>query len=287
MANTQVAINQFSIELQLTYRCNLRCRHCYLLELVSNTPIDMDKEVAKDIIRQFNENKEITKYASGKIVILSGGEALLHPHFKEIYEYLLSMGDLDPYILTNGVLVDKFIDVIGNPRTTVQVSLDGTREHHNWLRNANIYDKVVDNIKLLKKANARVHIKSVIHRYNKHDWMHILELASKLDVDAVSFNFFVKSRYNNVDLGLSIKEIREIMDVLKSISIFYNRIDFPYSYSKCYAGVFHISVTPDGTYLDCPITNNVLGKYPQRLDEILDYEAMKMRKGRYPPCLPK
>lgn len=245
-------------------------------------PLDM----AKDIIKQYADNREILKYTTEKYLLLSGGEPLLHPDFREIYGYA-SSSNLKIVILTNGTLIHKYIDIF-NGDTIIQISLDGNREHHDWLRGRGTYDKAINSIKLLKEHGYRVIIKSVLHRYNKDDWRHILEIVSKYDIDGYSFNFYVKSRYNPDDtLSLPVNEVVRLMRAITLASILLGGSSIPYHWSKCHAGIYHISVTPDGRYIDCPITGKTLGRYPQKLDKILNYGAMASGTGVPPPCLPE
>ena len=82
------------LELQLSRRCNLACRHCYLGEPRSE---DIPLADALAIARQFGE-------MGGLRLMISGGEPLLYPHLREFIEM---SGDLKlrRILLTNGTLV--------------------------------------------------------------------------------------------------------------------------------------------------------------------------------------
>ena len=66
------------IELQITNRCNLQCRHCYIGESPHQ---DLSRKQIQRVLDQFEE-------IQGLRLLLSGGEPLLHPYFWEINEIL-------------------------------------------------------------------------------------------------------------------------------------------------------------------------------------------------------
>ena len=66
------------LEFQITDRCNLRCRHCYIGDGYHQ---DLSLERVSKVLKEFEE-------IQGLRLLLSGGEPLLHPHFWEINEIL-------------------------------------------------------------------------------------------------------------------------------------------------------------------------------------------------------
>jgi sulfatase maturation enzyme AslB (radical SAM superfamily) len=59
------------LEFQISDRCNLRCRHCYIGDGFHQ---DLSFEKILRILKEFEE-------IQGLRLLLSGGEPLLHPHF--------------------------------------------------------------------------------------------------------------------------------------------------------------------------------------------------------------
>ncbi|OGW74805.1 MAG: hypothetical protein A2Z72_05985 [Omnitrophica bacterium RBG_13_46_9] len=134
----------------LTLRCNLNCRMCMLWgergwckkEPRDTTSGELDWDIVKRIVSQSGHYRPS--------YILSGGEPLLYSHFEDLAESLGKTRSF-AYICTNGLLLDRFKDTISkNPYLTFLVSLDGLRDENDSLRGKGVYDKVVENISLLK-----------------------------------------------------------------------------------------------------------------------------------------
>ena len=73
-----MGLSMHMLELEITTKCNLNCLHCYNRE---NKNLDMPYQ---DIVKCIN-------FANENIIntfTISGGEACLHPQFKEICAYL-------------------------------------------------------------------------------------------------------------------------------------------------------------------------------------------------------
>lgn len=142
------------LELQITDRCNLRCRHCYLADGQNQ---DLSFEKIEEILKEFEE-------IQGLRLLLSGGEPLLHPHFWKINEILRNY-DFRSVLLSNGTLITK--EVAKRLRVhEVQVSLDGMKEGHESLRGQGTFEKALQAIDYLQEANIQVSIATMIHRKN-------------------------------------------------------------------------------------------------------------------------
>ena len=85
-----------AVHLDLTYRCNLDCIHCYIVK--QDRPELSTKEV-KNILKQLAEAKTL-------YLTLSGGEILIREDFFEIISYARKLG-FSLRLLTNGVLIDE------------------------------------------------------------------------------------------------------------------------------------------------------------------------------------
>jgi radical SAM protein with 4Fe4S-binding SPASM domain len=142
------------LELQVTDRCNLRCRHCYLGDgRHEDLPI-------KKIQRIFEEFEEM----HGLRLLLSGGEPLLHSQFWAMNEILRDYA-FRSVLLSNGTLITK--EIASKLRVhEVQISLDGMKEGHDALRGAGTFQKALEAIDQLQEANIRVSVATMIHKKN-------------------------------------------------------------------------------------------------------------------------
>jgi sulfatase maturation enzyme AslB (radical SAM superfamily) len=147
------------LEFQITDRCNLRCRHCYIGDGLHQ---DLPLEKIFKVLKEFEE-------IQGLRLLLSGGEPLLHPHFWKINEILREY-PFRSILLSNGILITK--ETSKKLRVhEVQISLDGTKEGHESIRGEGTFEKTLQAIDNLRKANIPVSIATMIHRRNLKDSM--------------------------------------------------------------------------------------------------------------------
>jgi radical SAM protein with 4Fe4S-binding SPASM domain len=142
------------LELQLSDRCNLQCRHCYLGPTGHQ---DLSFEQVVRILKEFEETQ-------GLRLLLSGGEPLLHPQFWEIND-LLRKYDFRSVLLSNGTLITKKV-AKRLQVYEVQVSLDGMEEGHESLRGRGTFRKALMAIDHLHEAGIQVSIATMIHKDN-------------------------------------------------------------------------------------------------------------------------
>ena len=98
--------------IDLTYRCNNNCRHCWL-SLPANAPEKKDELT-------FDETRRIVDEARAmgcRRWSISGGEPLLRPDFPEIFDYLTRKA-VSYSINTNGTLITpeiaRLLDPLGD-----------------------------------------------------------------------------------------------------------------------------------------------------------------------------
>lgn len=159
---------------ELTERCNFNCEMCYVHDL----KIKKDPLSAEDWIHLGQEAKK-----TGTIfLLLTGGEPLLRDDFAKIYTALIEMGFFIS-INTNGSLVDRYIDLFKKyPPSRFNISLYGSNdEAYKSLCKVNKYQKVVDNIKLLKDNGFDVRMNMVLTPANASCYKGICDKAKELN----------------------------------------------------------------------------------------------------------
>jgi len=115
------------------------------------------KKVISDLINYREESGISPK------VMLWGGEPLVCPDFDRIALYLNENG-FELGMVTNGVLIDKHIDVIKKCFKKIYVSIDGPKEIHNLIRGEGVFEKVIENLKLLKDTNTEINVMTVLSK---------------------------------------------------------------------------------------------------------------------------
>lgn len=147
------------LRISLTDKCNLRCSYC--------NPVDLPKGYFKGLPRMTAE--EIDQIASVfvkegvKKIRLTGGEPLVRKDAQEIIE-CLSKYPVELAISTNGVLIDKYIDIFQRAGIrSVNVSLDSlTREKFFTITKRDEFNLITSNIQLLLHHGFHVKINVVV-----------------------------------------------------------------------------------------------------------------------------
>lgn len=146
------------LELQLTRRCNLACRHCYLGK---PRPEEIALDEALAVTSEFEE-------MGGLRLLISGGEPLLYPHLREFIEQTDRL-NIRRVLLTNGTLI--------TPRNAqwlqveeIQFSLDGWLSGHDMLRGEGAFDRVMAGIRAARGEGIPVSIATMIHGGNLREF---------------------------------------------------------------------------------------------------------------------
>ena len=141
--------NRFhSLAIEITRRCNLECRHCFLAAGEAD-PHELSLEQIKEIIPQ-------VKGAGGTSVSLGGGEPLLRNDWVQIVRFALSQGLLVA-IGSNGTLIDETLArTLAALPIKIQISLDGARSAgHDRIRGAGSFEAAMEGIHHLISAGKR------------------------------------------------------------------------------------------------------------------------------------
>jgi radical SAM protein with 4Fe4S-binding SPASM domain len=158
------------LELQITRRCNLRCRHCYI-----GPPEDSElkPEDIKGILREFES-------LQGLRVIITGGEPLVHRDFQPIND-LLPHYAVRKILVTNGTLITEKLlhDLNVNE---VQVSIDGFKAAHEALRGHGTFARSMHAIEQATGAGFDVSVSTMVHSDNLDDFPELEETFRSMGV---------------------------------------------------------------------------------------------------------
>lgn len=155
------------IEMCITSRCNLQCKHCY--QHFEKNKYEIEKEKIIELI-----DYSISKGA--KKVILSGGEASLHPNYYEILNYLNDF-DIEVSLVTNATLLKtELLENLSTDKFKFTISIDGNKEHHNERRGNGAYEKTLNNLKKLKDIGFKTKANVTIDVNNYMDIPEILDI---------------------------------------------------------------------------------------------------------------
>ncbi|NWG28600.1 MAG: radical SAM protein [Ignavibacteriaceae bacterium] len=162
-------------------RCNCRCVMCDIWK--GNNNVKQLEE--SDIVKMLDSFRELNT----REVVMSGGEALMHPNFFRLCEIIKSK-KIKITLLSTGLLLKKYASEIIAKTNEVIVSLDGSKEVHDKIRNIpNAFDKLKEGVQELKKLNPKFKVtaRSVIQKENFEDLPNIVESAREIGLDQISF----------------------------------------------------------------------------------------------------
>lgn len=146
------------IELQITDRCNLACRHCYIAN-TEHSELSLEKILT--VLTEFEEMQ-------GLRVLITGGEPLLHKDFDAINEMLPDFF-LRKVLFSNGLLITK--KLLNNLNVQeIQISIDGLQEGHDAVRGKGSFQKAINAVRLCLEKGFAVSISTMVHADNLKDF---------------------------------------------------------------------------------------------------------------------
>jgi len=262
----------------LSYDCNLRCLHCHNAYSIQGMSYEQQLSVLDQII-----DLGVLHISFG------GGEPTLYSHLLDILKYTAKHTSCS--FVTNGTLMDKkFVRKLKGLVAYVGVSLDGFRETHKKMRNADIFDKVIDAIKILKREGILVRVTTTPTKINFRDLPKLGRyIFDELKVDCWKIMRYVPEENKGKELSLSLKEEKWLYEKLNKLAEDYGDKTDYYFKINCPAGksVFSIyangDVSPCG-FMPCLISGNVL---KTSLIEILRKGTFFkiLRCGEFKECL--
>ena len=182
-----ININPYSVQVEITGKCNLCCKHCRAADL-DNSDVDMEL---------FNKFVQFANLKPGFNIILSGGEPLLSKYFFDILKKVIMLKPNEIVITTNGTLIkDEHIDFFKNIqecKLTVQVSLDSIyEEDHNRIRGRNFaYKKAIEGINKLVKNGIFTQVRATITPSQIDEMEKIVNFGINLGLKRIGFGTII------------------------------------------------------------------------------------------------
>ena len=197
----------------LTEGCNLACRHCWLAPKFDTTgfryptlPVDLFEKAIQE-----------AKPLGLRGVKLTGGEPLLHPHFKRLLE-IVRREELSLTIETNGLLCtsDTAREIAKSAKRFVSVSLDGTdAATHEWVRGIpGSFDAARRAIKNLNNAGIQPQVIFTVMRGNADQVEGMIPMAEEMGAGSVKFNLVQPTargeKLHQFQENLTVRELIEL-----------------------------------------------------------------------------
>lgn len=247
---------------ELTSRCNLNCKMCYI-HTADNSVLakgELSTEQWKAIMDD--------AYDAGMLfALLTGGECLLRKDFKELYLHLYNKGVFIS-INTNGLaFTEEIADFLSSHKPdSIQITLYGSNnERYYRVTEVPAFDKVSNTIQLIKKYLLPLNVAITASKYMKDDFEAMYLYLKSLGIKPlVSYNLIAPRSGEENILGLSNDEIVQLQLLRNKIDgktgfISNNTAPAPGGNSTnkqvfglpCSAGLSAFVVTPLGDMIPC------------------------------------
>lgn len=175
---------------ELTPRCNFDCKMCYV-HLTKQQQEAIGKELTADQWLAFGE-EAVSKGLL--MLLLTGGEPLLRPDFREIFLGLKKMGVMISINSNGSLLDDDMLDFFKhNPPYKFNITLYGSSPeiYERLCGNASGFNKTLHALKTLKEIGITTKVNCSITHYNAPDIENIFKITDDigLHVQAASYMF--------------------------------------------------------------------------------------------------
>jgi uncharacterized protein len=249
----------------LTKECNLNCSYC---GGGSDTP-------PKELQYQISDLQSFLSKDQAPVVEFYGGEPLLR------IETMKKIMDSVPgrfVIQTNGLFLDKLEPQYLKKFHSILVSIDGPKEVTDTNRNRGVYDKIIQNIRLIRERGfygdlvARMTVSqgsdiydNVLHLAGIEEFDHVhwqlgfeMFWESGMD-DDMELEEWIRS-YNSGITSLVewwVKEMKRtghVPGIVPFIGVMKSLLSGKPSRLRCGSGIDFFSVMPDGRISACPVS---------------------------------
>ena len=269
---SDVRLHMHLLEMEITNRCNLNCKHCYNR---GETKEDMP---FSEMIELFQFAK---KYGVSKLVI-SGGEACMHRNLSDFLNYIendkqRTKVKMPKIVLQSNGKIREYVSTLNlSAVDLVHLSFD---IDDNGVRKIDENDTVLLAKKLQKKG-IHTYFFATIHKNNKEHIEEMIKIANKNNIP-IAFNLCSETGKNN-DLLLSREER---IQVYKKLLMYEKQgkirpVKHPHLavirympeelkkdekiHGGCTAGLGSCSVLPNGDVIPCPFLRKKAGNIREK-----------------------
>jgi radical SAM protein with 4Fe4S-binding SPASM domain len=244
-----------SVQVDLTYRCNERCVHCYL------DHDDHGEMTTAEIKHLLDEMAEAGVF----ILTLSGGEIFLRKDFFELLEYARRKLMFCVKLKTNALLIREAeaarIRDLGVESVQISIYSHRPEVHDAITLVPGSLKRSLDAVRFLKSQGLRVIIANVLMTQNMQDYPGVRALAEELGVESTldpTITPMMDGDRSVLSLGVNRESLREVFrdatlvgDVEEFCAISANPDESALENLPCSAGHTSCYVSPYGDVFPC------------------------------------
>ena len=266
-----------SLYIELSYKCNLKCKHCYNHKNMNEYVISF-KQAKKAIDEAYD--------LGISTVTLTGGEPTINEDFLKIAKYIRSRY-FELHINTNGqVLYDdeklfkKLVDIYPSCIKLSLYSMDSNV--HDYITGVEgSWKKTISVIERLNKCGIFTTIATPVLSYNKNCYKEVKEYADKNGIWSGGNCVFINNpENNNLSAKLDYKDLEQFyIDKLENPKNIMQKNFEKKNIAICEAGYERICVNPKFEVTPCVAVDYVLGNLNlTTLNEIKETTLIDFRK---------
>jgi radical SAM protein with 4Fe4S-binding SPASM domain len=239
----------------MTNRCNLRCRHCYINAEDRHYQDELSTEEAKVFIKDLADMKV-------PVLLFSGGEPLIRKDIFELGRIAADLG-LRPVISSNGTLIDR--DMARQIKAAgfqyVGISVDGKPSTHDDFRNMpGAFEAALQGMHACLSEGVKTGIRFTVNRYNQADLPEILDIVEREGIPRFCMYHLVYAGRGEemADMDISPEETRKVLDLLsqRTVELYERGVEVEILTTDNHA---------DGIYL----LNRIRQEQPERVEEVI------------------
>jgi len=167
-----------SATFELTARCNLRCKMCY---------VSLDAAQAKKQGRELTAAEWVdlgrkSADAGTLYLLLTGGEPLIRPDFKKIYIELSKMGFIITLNTNATLMSDEYFELFSKyPPTAVAVTLYGAspETYEKVCGNAAGFEKTISGLEMFAKIPTNIEVRTTFIKDNMKELEQVREISKR------------------------------------------------------------------------------------------------------------
>ncbi|HIE25795.1 TPA: radical SAM protein [Candidatus Poribacteria bacterium] len=268
-SQTPARMLQFSTSMRplvvwnITNRCNLKCRHCYLSAEDRKYTGELTTEEAKEFITDLSEMK-------APVLLFSGGEPLLRRDIFELGRFAVDL-NLRVVLSTNGTLItpEVALKIKDAGFQYAGISLDGISKIHDDFRAMDgAFKASINGMRNCMEIGVKTGVRFTINKFNQDELPKIIDLVVKEGIPRFCMYHLVYSGrgFGLMSTDTSLKEKREIIEFLvaKTLELHKKGVEVE---------LLTVDNHADGVY----IYNYLKKTDPKRADEVM--QLLRMHGG--------
>jgi MoaA/NifB/PqqE/SkfB family radical SAM enzyme len=289
-------VHPLFIHFECTYRCNMKCAFCNIWR----KNLFKNEATTPELNHRLLECWDL----GCSLVSFTGGEPLLRKDLGKLLEFSSRKLGLFTGLVTNGILLDKNMDVLSKYVDALAVSFDvNHKQTFNRTRGVDAFEKVKKNIEYARRMGVEIELLSVITKETFEFIDDTIEFAKSLElpihfspVDNVPREFMEVTEAQEMKIDETDKVLKKLSEEKRK----YKKIHFESDYFKfqalggfgntirCSSASTTISLKPDASVaLPCPFFTLMKIKKDENLRNSLKSEKARSiieQCGRWDFC---